>query len=359
MLDEQKCRSNISKINDTAAAARIELRPHFKTHVSHEIGNWFRETGISKIAVSSLKMAEYFAAAGWDDILLAIPLNLRTHKRINRLASKLQLSLLVEDIQTLFSLQALLSNPVSVSIKLDTGYRRTGIPVEESQHERILQLARAIQDHPLTNFAGTVSHAGHSYHCRELLEIEQVHKKSLAALEQAAQLLYSQHPELIHSVGDTPTCSTMKSFGAANELRAGNYVFYDLTQAAIGSCDTSEIALAMACPVIAIHADRQELIIHGGSVHFAQDKIEDAVSPDPIHGLVVPFEGSRWGSPTGSYLKKLSQEHGTVHLCKDDITRYKPGDLIFILPVHACTCANLMGNYLTTQGKYISRMPTH
>ena len=36
------------------------FRPHFKTHQSIEIGEWFRESGVNKITVSSLTMANYF-----------------------------------------------------------------------------------------------------------------------------------------------------------------------------------------------------------------------------------------------------------------------------------------------------------
>ena len=77
----------------------IRLRPHFKTHQSAEVGEWLREEGVQYITVSSLFMAEYFAAAGWTDITVAFPVNLLEIDRINQLTTKCTLNLLVESVE--------------------------------------------------------------------------------------------------------------------------------------------------------------------------------------------------------------------------------------------------------------------
>ena len=51
------------------------FRPHFKTHNSAFIGNWFRKLGIHSITVSSVSMAKFFSAYGWRDITIAFPVN--------------------------------------------------------------------------------------------------------------------------------------------------------------------------------------------------------------------------------------------------------------------------------------------
>ncbi len=73
-----------------AKAHNLIFRPHFKTHQSAEIGNWFKDEGVNKITVSSVQMAEYFAESGWKDILIAFPVNIRETEQINRLASKIK-----------------------------------------------------------------------------------------------------------------------------------------------------------------------------------------------------------------------------------------------------------------------------
>ena len=55
ILDEAKCKANIAFMADKAKTNNVELRPHFKTHQSLEIGRWFKEAGISKITASSLE----------------------------------------------------------------------------------------------------------------------------------------------------------------------------------------------------------------------------------------------------------------------------------------------------------------
>ena len=57
------------------------------------------------------------------------------------------------------------------------------------------------------------------------------------------------------------------------EIRPGNFVFYDLDQLKIGSCQLEQIAIRLVCPIISIYKERNTLLIYGGSVHFSKDYI--------------------------------------------------------------------------------------
>src|SRR5690606_18368802 len=105
----------------------ITLRPHFKTHQSHEIGRWFRDEGTEKITVSSFRMAQYFAGDGWKDILVAFPVNILEIETINQLAKDIKLSLLVESADVVEFLQERLTSAVDIYIKVDAGLHRTGV----------------------------------------------------------------------------------------------------------------------------------------------------------------------------------------------------------------------------------------
>jgi len=94
LLNKQICLLNIRRMKQKADKNNVQFRPHFKTHQSVEIGEWFRQEGVLSISVSSLKMARYFAEAGWDDITLAFPVNIREASQINELAGKIKLNLL-------------------------------------------------------------------------------------------------------------------------------------------------------------------------------------------------------------------------------------------------------------------------
>ena len=79
VLNEEICKSNIARMAQKAKAAGVTFRPHFKTHQSREIGEWFRASGVEKITVSSLNMAMKFAEWGWNDITVIFPINCLEH----------------------------------------------------------------------------------------------------------------------------------------------------------------------------------------------------------------------------------------------------------------------------------------
>ena len=45
-----------------------------------------------------------------------------------------------------------------------------------------------------------------------------------------------KYPDIIISVGDTPGISAAKNLEGIDEVRPGNYVFYDVMQARMGNC---------------------------------------------------------------------------------------------------------------------------
>ena len=65
-LDPIRCKKNIAKMAAKARRNNVAFRPHVKTHQSLAVARWLKEEGVSKITVSSLKMATYFAQE-WND----------------------------------------------------------------------------------------------------------------------------------------------------------------------------------------------------------------------------------------------------------------------------------------------------
>ena len=345
--------NNISRMAGKAKRQGVRLRPHFKTHQSHEIGRWFRNEGITSCTVSSLQMAQYFAADGWNDITVAFPLNVPESPLINRLASAVTLHIMVCVPGVLPQLVEHLHHPVKVFIEVDTGYHRTG--VDPDDQETIATLLEEIDASELFQFAGFISHAGNTYQCRDGLGVEAIHQAEVRAMKALRSRYHSGYPGLILSVGDTPSASLADSLEGVDEIRPGNFVFYDLTQQAIGSCQLDQIALTMACPVVAVYPARKEIIIYGGGVHFAKDNL---TTPDGIthYGLVVKrYAGNSERPVEPMYIKSLSQEHGII-VAPQGVGDIQPGDGLGILPVHACLTADAMGEYITLAGLSITRM---
>ncbi|WP_276497227.1 alanine racemase [Pontibacter litorisediminis] len=354
LIDKQKALHNISRMVEKARQNGVRLRPHFKTHQSAQVGEWFRAYGVEAITVSSVRMARYFASHGWNDIMIAFPANVLELESINELASRVKLHLVAVNQETVMALAKGLRYPVQLSLKIDTGYRRTGIlATNYAEVDAIMQL---IREQDKLQFAGFVVHDGHTYKQTDADAIQSIFNTSVYQLRLLRMRYKSKHPNLQLSIGDTPSCSILESLDGVDEIRPGNFVFYDLTQQRIGSCAFEDIAVCMACPVVAKHPDRGEIIIYGGSVHFSKDVIlqEDAST---IYGRVVALTEKGWSAPLeGIEVVSLSQEHGIVKASPEHFDKYNIGDLMGVLTVHSCLTANLMQGYLTTEGEPIEHL---
>lgn len=354
LLDEQKCRKNIRQMVRKASEAEVSFRPHFKTHQSAEIGEWFMDERVSKITTSSLTMAEYFANAGWKDILVAFPVNILEIESINILASKIDLSLLIESDETLNFLVKNLTSKVRISIKIDAGYHRTGIAWND--FDAIQILIELISRSANMEFTGFVTHSGQTYHANSPAEIILIHNDSLRKLSQLKTIFSSESFIPCISIGDTPSCSIAETFEGIDEIRPGNFVFYDVMQSELGSCDIRDIAVALACPVVAIHPERKEAVIYGGAIHLSKEYILDAHG-NKVFGLVALHGEEGWTEPLpGNFVSALSQEHGIISLSKENLSAIKPGDVMCVLPIHSCLAAHHMRSFTTLHGKQIDTM---
>ncbi|MDO9257413.1 MAG: alanine racemase [Bacteroidales bacterium] len=352
LLNTDICRSNIQAMAKKAREHKVIFRPHFKTHQSAEIGEWFREEGVTAITVSSVSMAQYFANHGWKDITIAFPVNLLEIDEINQLASYINVHLLIESEETARFLKERLTAECGFFIKIDTGYHRTGIaPSNVSLINKVLQAAES----PNLQFEGFLTHSGNAYHANdreELIRIQQTATENLLRLKKHFHL----HPHSIISVGDTPSCCQLPVAPGIDEIRPGNFVFFDVMQFALGSCKLEDIAVALVCPVVAIHPNRQEAIIYGGAVHLSKEQTLLPADPDPIYGLAVNWNGKSWDTFTLlGKVRSLSQEHGILSLTQAGCN-LKPGELVAVLPVHSCLTANLMRKYMTLDGDKIESM---
>ena len=342
LIDEIKCKSNINFMAEKAASHNLIFRPHFKTHQSLEIGSWFKEAGVSKITVSSIEMATYFSVE-WDDITIAFPLNILEIDAINQLAEKITINLTIENIASITFLATHIKSSINIFLKIDVGLHRTG--VNPADTELINAILNIIDSNLNLNFVGFLGHAGHTYLCGSVEEIKNVHANSLKIMSDLREKYSSKYSNLLVSLGDTPSCSIAEDFSGMDEMRPGNFVFYDLMQTKIGSNSASQIAVALACPIVAIHKDRSEIVVYGGGVHFSKDSIED--NDKIIYGRAVVNKGDEWGDIIPDiYVKNLSQEHGIVKVPKSQIQNFKIGDHLIVLPIHSCMTANLMKSYL-------------
>lgn len=354
LLNKDICRRNIQSMYKKAKESGVTFRPHFKTHQSVTIGDWFREMGTKAITVSSVRMAKYFAVHGWEDITIAFPLNIREINEINELARQISLNILIVSSDVLPGLAGNLLSPVGVYVKIDTGNKRSGI-IPDNLNE-IDDLLTHLKASPNLEFKGFLTHSGHTYGAKSAGEIIDIYNDTVEKLAALKNRYEDSFGKITISVGDTPSASIAEHFTNVDEIRPGNFVFYDLMQSMLGSCSLDQVAVVLAVPVVAKYEFRNEIIVYGGAVHLSKEYIV-LPSGEKSYGLAVELTESGWRTKdTGCFVSGLSQEHGILKTSREMMNKIKIGDLIGIVPVHSCLTANLMRGYLTLDGEEIEHM---
>lgn len=335
LIDEARARANIKRMADKARAADVRLRPHVKTHQSVTIAGWLRDEGVDGITVSNIGMAEAFAADGWRDITLAVPMNPNELPRCRELAENgVTLGLLADHPETAAAIAA--AGAFDLWLKIDVGYGRAGVRWDDAP--RLEALAQAAAALPADRTFGILTHAGHSYAASGPDAVLRIHRESLermALAREAVQATTGRAPRV--SVGDTPTCSLADTFPGADEIRPGNFVLYDLMQKRIGACRVEDIALHVEAPVVGLRPDTHRLVLHCGAVHLSKDMVRDAVG-ETVYAVAVRDDGALDGSRR---LVHLSQEHGLLTADPDTLEHVRPGDTVRLAPVHACLVCDL------------------
>ncbi len=338
IISEKICRANIKRMAEKAISSGVSFRPHFKTHQSVQVGEWFREEGVEKITVSSAEMAVHFAAAGWKDITIAFPVNLRETDTYNELALKIKLNLLTDSPEATEALANSLSSALGIFIEVDCGYSRSGVPFPD--HERTEHILNVIRNSDKLIFKGFLTHSGNTYQAANKHEVINIHHGTIMALHSLKGKYNNEFPDLLISIGDTPSCSLIENLSGADEIRPGNFVFYDLMQFKQNICEFDDLAVSVACPVCGIYPERKELLIYGGAVHFSKEFLEE---DGRYYGLIVRYLDSGWSGPVpDTRLVSISQDHGIIKTSDSFLSTVKHGDVLGIIPVHSCLTTNLL-----------------
>lgn len=353
LLHGPTCEANIKRMIARAEKHHVQLIPHFKTHQSARVAEWFREAGVTAITVTSVKMANYFAIQGWDNITIAFPTNVLEIDQLNELAAKVNLRIFVNSEATAKILKEQLQTDVKFYIETDVGDHRSGVdPNDLSGIKGILELTEGSNLH----FEGFYTHPGHTYSATSPQEVKAISRRTLEDLRSLKKHFQQDYPDLRLALGDTPSCSITEDFADIDSIHPGNFVYYDLVQHSIGANRTEDIAICLAVPVVEVHVERKEVIVHSGWVHQGKDAITDTAG-NTHHGLVVELSGKKWSTPiSGARVNKLSQEHGVLSLPEEMMDQVKVGDVLGILPVHACATAVMMGEIWTTEGERLEMM---
>jgi len=350
VLDRGRLEHNLAVMSQAVRRHGVALRPHLKTAKSAEIGRMAVAGEAGGITVSTLAEARYFAANGFKDILYAVGIVPAKLAEVARLmAGGAVVHIITDDPATARAIAAqgvALGVSFSVLVEIDCGEARGGIPAGSPA---LLDIARMLAA-PGATLSGIMTHAGHSYACRDLAAVQAVAEAERVAAVTAAERLRAEGFACpIVSAGSTPTALHGTNWQGVTELRAGVYMFGDLFQAEIGSNALEDIALSVLSSVIGRRAEENRFLIDAGALALSKDRSTEATPHDRGFGLVRDL----LGRPAYGEAKVLraNQEHGIVATAEPlDFAALPIGARVRVLPNHACLTAAAYDRYHVVDG---------
>jgi D-serine deaminase-like pyridoxal phosphate-dependent protein len=359
ILDIGRVRRNAKRMTDIANRNNVSLRPHIKTHKCIEVARIQIAGHDSSITVSTLAEAGAFAKHGFSDITYAVPIEPgKFDEAVEFVRSGVKLNLLTDDAATARLLDEAAGKAgvrFDVFVKIDCGTHRVGV---EPQTTEAIDIPRQLTDASNLNFAGILTHAGHSYNARsreEILEVARHERDVMVGL--AARLRDDGIEVPTVSIGSTPTISLVDHLKGIDEIRPGNYIFFDNFQATLESCSFEDTALTVLSAVIHKDESRRKLVIDAGAIALSKDRGPIGLDPDCGYGPVLDLEANQ----TGMRVTGMSQEHGEIEAGDSALfDRIKIGDRVRILANHSCLTAAQHSHYnLLENGEIVDRLEIH
>jgi D-serine deaminase-like pyridoxal phosphate-dependent protein len=337
LVDLDRVEANAAAMAERAHRLGVRLRPHVKTHKCVEAA-WIQVAGhFGGITVSTLAEARGFAGAGFTDITYAVPVAPQRLTEVVEINARLdRLAVLVDHIATIRAIEEVSTAHdlvLPVWLKLDCGHHRAGV---DPGSEQAVALADRLARSSRIDFRGVLTHAGQSYRASSRAQAAEAARDEVAVTRSFVDRLGEEGidvPEV--SIGSTPTMTAADTLEGIDEIRPGNYLFFDAFQAAIGSCALSDVAFSVLATVISAFPEQQRAVIDAGALALSKDPGPTHVDPACGFGRIVGVDDQH--PLPGLRLASLSQEHGVVE--GPGVAALRPGTRLRILPNHSCLAA--------------------
>ena len=315
-VDLDAVERNIARMQGYCTEQGLAFRPHIKTHKLPAIAHLQVRAGAVGITCQKLGEAEVMAEAGLEDILLSFPLvGAAKAERLASLAGEVTISVVGDSEAVARGLSQALARAgteVGFLVECDTGFLRTGVQTPQAAAD----LAQFVDTLPGLRFEGLMTYptlTGTGPWLR--VAIDEIEARGL----QVATV----------SAGGTPSFFTNHEVSELTEIRAGTYVYGDRSCISNGSVPLEDCALRVRATVVSRPTDDRG-ILDSGSKTLTNDRAEDVDSDE--RGLIVEYPDAR--------IYALSEEHGHVDFSAC-ARRPEVGEMVTIVPNHACGCTNL------------------
>ncbi|MFI6358820.1 DSD1 family PLP-dependent enzyme [Streptomyces sp. NPDC050743] len=356
VVDVHTMRRNIARLKARADRLAVTLRPHVKTAKSLDAAALLHSGTPCPVTVSTLAEAEAFADGGYTDITYAVGIDPHKLPRVIALLRRgVTLRILLDSVEQASSVAEaarLAGVALPTQIEIDCDGHRGGLRPDDPA---LLAIGRVLHDAGCLD--GVLTHAGESYfaHTAEEQRLAAKNERD-TAVAAAERLRAAGLPLNVVSVGSTPTAHAAEDLTGVTELRAGNYVFFDLVMAGLGVCRVEDIALSVVVTVIGHRPEYGWIMTDGGWMAMSRDRGTAAQAQDQGYGLVTDLAGNL---VPGLVMTAASQEHGTL-TARDgaDLPDLPIGTRLRILPNHACaTAAQHRGYHVVDGTRRTDRVP--
>lgn len=346
ILDERRMLRNIERLRGHLGALGVPARPHLKTAKSVEVARRVLTGGTGPATVSTLKEAEVFAGAGVRDILYAVGIAPQKLPRVLAIrAGGCDLSVMVdspEQAEAVAEASHRTGDAIPVLIEIDSDGHRSGLLPHDPA---VVAIGRILADGG-AELRGVVTHAGESYGAVGADALAEFAERERRAAVTAAEMLRDAGlPSPVVSVGSTPTAHFARDLAGVTEVRAGNYVFFDLVMTGIGVCTLDDIAISVLTTVIGHQRQRGLIMVDAGWMALSRDRGTASQAVDQGYGLVCDLEGRVLED---LIVRGANQEHGIVALRPGSgasLPDLPVGTRLRIVPNHACATAAQFDGY--------------
>ncbi len=321
VVDDAVLDANLRRMAAFAAANRVRLRPHGKTHKSAAVAKRQLELGAIGITAATLVEGRMFVEAGVEDLLIAHPPVGAKVRGLAELAARTRrLAVALDDV----TLAAALPASVEVLWEVDTGGHRIGTAPGAPTVDAAKALVHAIG---AKRFRGLITHGGQVYRAEDQDQRATAAAEETMGLLETADALRRVGVEVREvSIGTTPTMG-MHSLEGITEIRPGTYAYGDANQVALGVHSLEDCALAVVATVVSTPA-ADRAVVDSGSKALSADLRVPGLSG---FGIVLDHPHLT--------VARLSEEHAV--LTAEGATGLRVGDVVVIVPSHVCTVVNL------------------
>lgn len=351
ILDADRMDRNIARLRQRLAPLGVTLRPHLKTAKSVEVARRVMTSAQGPATVSTLREAEFFAAAGVRDIIYAVgiaPWKLAKVVALRRQGVDLAVVLdTVEQAQAVAAASREAGDPIPALIEIDCDGHRSG--VLPNDRERLVAIGQALVQGGALR--GVLTHAGGSYAARGEDALRRCAEEERRAVVDAASILRDAGlPCPVVSLGSSPTAHYATDLTGATEVRAGVFMFFDLVMAGVGVCQIDDIALSVLATVIGHQHEKGWILIDAGWMAMSQDRGTSRQAVNQGYGVVCDSSGKAYDN---LILADANQEHGIITVRPGSgasLPDLKIGDRVRIMPNHACATGAQHRKYHVVHG---------